>query len=54
MEQEAHKLATAEHRATTAEQRAIAAVKRATEAEATLARLRAEILAKAVMKKLVA
>src|SRR5262245_52012413 len=54
MEQEAHKLAAAEQRAITAEQRAIAAVKRANEAEATLARLRAEILAKAMMKKLVA
>jgi hypothetical protein len=54
MEQEAHKVATAEQRAITAEQRAIAALKRANEAEATLARLRAEILAKAMMKKLVA
>jgi hypothetical protein len=53
MEQAAHRLAATEQRAIAAEQRAIAAVKRADEAEASLTRLQAEILAKAMMKKLV-
>jgi len=53
MEQAAHRLAATEQRAIAAEQRAIAAVKRADEAEASLTRLQAEILAKTMMKKLV-
>jgi hypothetical protein len=52
-EQAAFKLAATEQRAIAAEQRATAAVERANKAEASLTRLQAEILAKAVMKRLV-
>jgi hypothetical protein len=53
MEQAAFQLAATEQRAIAAEQRAMAAVTRANEAEASLTRLQAEILAKAMMKQLV-
>ena|SRR5215471_7133984 len=53
MEQAAIQLAAAEQRAIAAEQRPVAAVERANEAEASLKRLQAEILAKTMMKKLV-
>jgi|SRR5215831_3357968 len=53
MEQAAFQLAATEQRAIAAEQTAIAAVERANEAEASLKRLQAEVLAKTMMKKLV-
>jgi hypothetical protein len=52
MEQAAFQLAATEQRAIIAEQRAIAAVERADKAEASLTRLQAEILTRAIMKKL--
>jgi hypothetical protein len=52
MEQAAFQLAATEQRAIAAEQRATVAVERANRAEASLTRLQAEILAKAIMKKL--
>src|SRR5262249_2340523 len=53
MEKAASQLAATDQRAIAAEQRAIAAVERANEAEKSLKRLQAEVLAKAMMKKLV-
>jgi len=52
MEQAAFQLAATEQRAIAAEQRATVAVERANRAEASLTRLQAEILAKAIMNKL--
>jgi hypothetical protein len=53
MEQAAFQLAATEQRAIAAEQNAAVAVERANNAEASLARLQADILAKTIMKKLV-
>ena len=52
LDQATSQLAATEQRAAAAEQRAAAAVERANEAEASMRRLQAQILAKGIMKKL--